>query len=59
MQEDRRPNVGGAPLPPEEGAEPTIPADEMERQARLLRHREGADGHEPASPRPDEERPSG
>lgn len=52
MQEDRRPNVAGQPLPADDEATEERPAEESRLDARLLRGRRAADGHEPGEPRP-------
>jgi hypothetical protein len=55
MSEDRRPNVAGQPVREPAAPEPDAGSAELEREARLLRDRAGADGHEPAGTRPDEQ----
>lgn len=48
MGEDRRPNLGGQDLPERAETPRQVPREQLERQAKLLRDRERADGHEPA-----------
>ncbi len=47
MGEDRRPNLGAQDFPERAETPREIPADQLERQAKLLRDRKRADGHEP------------
>jgi hypothetical protein len=54
MSEDRRPNVAGRAVQDEDVPEPETGSEELRREARLLRDREGADGHEPSQSPPDE-----
>lgn len=54
MSEDRRPNVAGVPVQDETAPEPETGGEELHSEARLLRDREGADGHEPSQSPPDE-----
>ena len=55
MNEDRRPNVAGVPLHDEETPAPDAGSEELHREARLLRDRGAADGHEPPAGPPGEE----
>jgi hypothetical protein len=54
MSEDRRPNVAGRPVHDETPPEPGAGGEDLRSEARLLRDREGADGHEPSQSPPDE-----
>jgi hypothetical protein len=53
MSEDRRPNFAGRPVEDEDLTEPETGSEELRSEARLLRDREGADGHEPSESPPD------
>lgn len=59
MQEDRRPNVGGVPIEPDQAPPTETSSDDLEREARLLRDRRRVDGHEPEGSRPEDEGTSG
>ncbi|MEW5931029.1 MAG: hypothetical protein AB1941_26495 [Gemmatimonadota bacterium] len=50
MSEDRRPNFAGRPINDEDAPEPETGSEELRSEARLLRDRRGADGHEPSGP---------
>lgn len=50
MGEDRRPNFGGQDFPERAEAQEEISGRELQREAKLLRDRKRADGHEPARP---------
>jgi hypothetical protein len=54
MSEDRRPNVAGVPVQDDTTPEPETGSEELRSEARLLRDREGADGHEPSESPPDQ-----
>jgi hypothetical protein len=53
MSEDRRPNVAGVPVQ-DTTPEAETGSEELRSEARLLRDREGPDGHEPSESPPDE-----
>jgi hypothetical protein len=54
MSEDRMPNFAGRPIDDEDAPEPETGGEELRSEARLLRDRRGADGHEPSESGPDE-----
>ncbi len=56
MSEDRRPNVAGRAVHDETPPEPETGGEEIRSEARLLRDREDADGHEPSQSPPVEPR---
>ena len=54
MSEDRRPNFAGRPLDDDDAPEPETRSEELHSEARLLRDRRSADGHEPSESGPGE-----
>lgn len=54
MSEDRRPNVAGRPIDDDDAPEAESGGEELRSEARLLRDRRGADGHEPPESAPDD-----
>lgn len=54
MSEDRRPNFAGRPIDDEEAPETETGSEELRSEARLLRDRRGADGHEPSESGPED-----
>lgn len=53
MSDDRRPNFAGQPVQDQTAPEPETGSEELRSEARLLRDRKGADGHEPSQSPPD------